>query len=94
MLKLAFTLAALTLAAQDKPEAAKPAPPKPEPMKRFQLEEADSLRLENIQLRYEAVVASICAKAGIPMPACAVDPRAGFVYERPIPSAPKAEVKK
>jgi hypothetical protein len=87
MLKL-FTLAAFALAAQDapKPEAAKPAPPK-----RVQLDEAEQLRLENLQLRYEAIVAAICGRAGIAAAACIVDPRAGFVYERTAPPQPKKE---
>lgn len=89
MLKL-FTLAALTLAAQDSPKAAQPAPPKPIP-----LTEVEALRLENLQIRYEALIREICSAKGL-SPACIVDPRVG-AYDRPAPqppAQPKQEAKK
>lgn len=86
----AVLLAAGTLAAQ---ETKSPVAPQP---KRVPLEEAEALRLENLQLRYEQLIAAICARAGIAVPACAVDARSGVVFERPqaAPAPTKPEVKK
>lgn len=88
MLKL-IALAALTLAAQDAPKAAQSAPPK-----QHSLTEVEALKLENIQIRFEVIVAGICQRVGLTPQNCAVDPRSGMVYERPAPPAPKPEVKK
>lgn len=88
MLKL-IILASLTLAAQDAPKPAQPTPPKPQP-----LTEVEALKLENIQIRYEAIIAGICQRVGIAPQSCMVDPRSGVVYERPAVPAAKPEVKK
>lgn len=85
MLKAVLFAAAIALAAQDKPQP-----------KRSALTENEALKLENLQLRYDTLVREICTRAEITPASCIVDPRTGFVYERPAPPTPtkKEEPKK
>ena len=68
---------------------------KPEP-----LTNEEKLALENLQLRsellratYQQTITAICARAGIPVASCQVDPQGGIVMAKPEPPKPEAPKK-